>query len=122
MVGTLYRPLLLGAVISMAFTAGCADASPPPKFKCEQSKHPQLQREGYRLGEFIYDMGDGVGLTGYPSGPGEKLPKLKGGPGQIYGDKTVAFLDVGKRSFLLIADGTMIPCQPAAGGGPGGAR
>ena len=73
MVGTLYRPLLLGAVISIAFAAGCADASPPPNFKCEPSKHPQLQREGYRLGGFIYDIGDSVGLTGYPAGPGEKL-------------------------------------------------
>lgn len=89
-------------------------ASPVPDFTCDVKPHPDINVEGYLLGQGIYIMSDDrVGLVGYAE-PSQQLQRVVSGSGMQFSNGSVTFGAKGDEGYLEMGDGTLFPCKSAA--------
>ncbi len=110
--GRLFSPVFFATLFVMVTaTISTVNASPQPVYHCEVKPLPQLQRDGYTMGESIYILNDDmVGLEAYPEASGQ-LPRVKSGSGERFSNGSITFAAKGDEGFLELEDGTTFPCR-----------
>jgi hypothetical protein len=108
------------AFFGALFFSGLAMASPVPDFTCDVEPHPEINADGYLLGQGMYLMGDDtVGMVGYAE-PSQQLQRVISGSGMQFSNGSITFGAKGDSGFLEMGDGTVFPCKAASLSNQGG--